>query len=205
MLLLAAPSLGAAQAPAPAAEKRLGVVIAYPAAAGLQWQVNDRFTLRGDVAFDWGRLNSVNTSSITFGTPGATVTTTSTAELRRSSASIGVSGLVTVARHDQLRLYVAPRVGWTFSRSGITTETVTMGLAGVTQPGQPERVSSSTIDGIVLDGMFGASYRLGDRFEVFGEAGVSYERPMSSGSSPSSDTTSHVVGLRSGVGIVIRF
>ena len=108
MLLLAMPAIAAAQAPPPAAEKRLGVVIAYPATAGVQWQINDRLTLRSDVGFDWGRIDSVLTSSFSFGSAGATVSSTTTTELRHSTASIGVSGLVTVARYDQLRLYVAP-------------------------------------------------------------------------------------------------
>ena len=203
-LLFAVPSIAAAQAPVAAAEKRFGIVIAYPAAAGVQWQANDRFTLRGDAGFDWGRINSVLTSSFTFGLPGATITSTSTTELRHSSASIGVSGLVTVAGGDQLRLYVAPRVAWIHARNSIESDTVTTGLPGVPQPGAPDRSSSATNNGIGLDGMFGANYRLGDRFVVFGEAGVSYTRPTSS-SSTSADTTSYRAGLKSGVGVVVRF
>jgi hypothetical protein len=201
-LLLVSVSSASAQT-----ERKLGLVLGYPAAAGLQWQLNDRFTIRGDGAFSRGSTDTV-TGSLTFSVGGASSTSSSTTTLRHSSASIGVSTLVTLHKHDQLRLYLAPRISWVRSSSSIESTAVIVSLPGF--PGgtttlSPDRSSSTSANGLGVDGMFGANYRLGDRFEVFGEAGISYVNPASISSSTTTKMTSYSIASRSDLGIVIRF
>jgi len=185
-------------------ERKLGLVVGYPSAAGVQWQLNDRFTIRGDGAFSRGSTETV-TGSLTFSIGGAGSTSSSTTTFRHSTGSLGVSTLVTVHKHDQLRLYLAPRISWIRSSSDVETTATIVGLPGVIAMLSPDRSSSTSTNGVGLDGMFGANYRLGDRFEVFGEAGISYVNPSASSSSSTSRLTSYSLGSRSDLGIVIRF
>jgi hypothetical protein len=191
-------------------ERKFGFVIGYPTVAGVQWQINDRFAIRGDAGFDWGTVET-ESPQLAFSSFGATPTlSTSTTSFHHSTASVGVSGLITVARRDQLRLYLAPRVAWNRQHSSISTVGATIAFPSGSVLGSvttmlADRASSTTTNGIGVDGMFGANYRLGDRFEVFGEAGVSFMSPTASTSSSNSSITSYNIGSRSDVGIVIRF
>jgi hypothetical protein len=89
-LLLATVSIASAQT-----ERRFGFVIGYPTVAGLQWQISDRFAIRGDAAFDWGTVET-ETPQLTFSSViGATPTlSTSTTAFHHSIVSTGVSGIV---------------------------------------------------------------------------------------------------------------
>lgn len=188
-------------------EKRFGFVIGYPAVAGVQWQVSDRFAIRGDAGFDWGVVDTV-TANLTFGSNfgNNSNVSTSTTRFRHSTTAVGVSGLVTVSRREQLRLYLAPRISWNRLHSSVSSDAVTISLPGaITSTLSQDRSSSSTTNGVGADGMFGANYRLGDRFEVFGEAGVSFRSPTSTSTSTSAEVTSYSVGSRGDVGIVVRF
>lgn len=198
-------TFGAAQAASAQAEKRFGLVIGYPAAAGAEWQVNDRFTIRGDAGFDWGMSEQV-TSSLSFGVSGIPIATgTTTTTFRHSTATVGVSGLITVSRREQLRLYIAPRVAWRNVHASFSTESQSTGTAPLVPSGfAPDRSLSNTSNGVELDAMFGANYRLSDRFAVFGEAGLAYTRPTATSSS-SNRLKSYSVGSRSDVGIAIYF
>jgi len=198
-LLLGAVSTASAQV-----EKRLGLVIGYPTTAGVEWKVNDRFTIRGDVGFDWGLTEQVS-SGLSISVNGVPVaSSTSTTTFRHSMASIGFSGLVTVTRRDQLRLYLAPRVAWRYMHSSFDTEYQSTGSAtSVRSAFDAGRSSSDTSNGVQLDAMFGANYRLGDRFAVFGEAGVVYVRPTSTSSADAFN--SYSFGSLSRVGIAIYF
>lgn len=186
--------------PANAQEKKVGLVVGYPTTAGVQWQVSDRVAVRADAGFGFGLADSV-TASLSFGG----VTSSSTTRFRHSTVEMGVSGLVTLAKRDQLRLYAAPRLAWHRLHSSFSTDITTLILSNsIALPTSP-RESSTTTNGAVVDAMFGASYRLGDRFAVFGEAGISYVRPTATSSDRGSTSTSYSVGSRSSVGIVIFF
>lgn len=198
-------TLGAASAASAQPERRLGLVIGYPAAAGVQWQINDRFTIRGDAGFDWGMSEQV-TSGLSISLNGVPVSSsTTTTTFRHSTSIIGASGLVTVSRTEQLRLYLAPRIAWRNVRSSFDAVTQSTGSATrLTPEFESDRSSSSASNGVELDAMFGANYRLSDRFAVFGEAGLAYIRPTTTSSS-SDELKSYSVGSRSDVGIVIYF
>ena len=204
-LLLGMVSVASAQT-----ERKFGFVIGYPTVAGVQWQINDRFAIRGDAGFDWGTVET-ETPQLAFSSMGLTPTlNTSTTAFHHSTASVGVSALITVARRDQVRLYLAPRVAWNRQHSSVSTVGATIAFPagpvfGSVTTVLADRASSTTTNGLGVDGMFGANYRLGDRFEVFGEAGVSFTSPTSTNSSAGSSITSYIIGSRSDVGIVIRF
>jgi hypothetical protein len=181
---------------------RWGLVMGFPASAGLQWQMNDRLTLRSDAAFDWGSVEQVSVSSSVFINGAPVSSTTRTTDFEHSTISLGVSGLITVARREQLRLYVAPRIGWRRLHSTFSSESDVTGA--VTIPGL-DQSSATTTNGLELAGTFGANYRLGDRFSIFGETGIGFTSPTSSSSSRSDSVTSYIIGSRAGVGAVVHF
>ena len=178
-------------------DNRWGVVMAFPTAAGLQWQANDRLTFRGDVAFDHGVVEQVVTSGGLF-INGVQVSSSSsrTTEFRHSTFSLGMAGLFTVARREQLRLYVSPRVAWRRLDSSFETR----------DDDGPQTAfdSATTTNGLEVEGTFGANYRLGDRFSVFGETGIGFTSPTASSAS-ASETRSYVVGSRGTFGVVVHF
>lgn len=197
-LLLGSASLASAQA-----EHRLGLVIGVPTAAGIQWQINDRIAVRGDADFNWNRVEQFGASISFGGGPGGSSTTTMTTRSRSSVASAGVSTLVTLSRREQLRLYLAPRLAWQTVRSSFTTDTISQ--FGGTSTGASTRSTSTVMNGVQVDGMFGANYRVGDRFSVYGETGLSLTTPTASSSSPTDQVKSYSFGLRSNVGVVLHF
>lgn len=191
-LLLGSASIVSAQA-----ENRRGLVLGFPGSAGVQWQINDRFAVRGDAAFNWNRVEQVG--SLTFG--GGT--STSTTESRSSVASAGVSTLITLSRREQLRLYLAPRLAWQAVRSSFSTDTTTQ--SGSTSANVSTRTTSTTRNGVQFDGMFGANYRLGDRCSVYGETGLSLTTPTATSSTPTDQVRSYSFGSRTNVGVVLHF
>jgi hypothetical protein len=181
-------------------EKRVGLVMGYPTTVGVQWQVSDRFALRADGGFSFGETEQITVSLSLNGVTGGGSTT----ESRHRTASLGVSGLFTVSRSDQLRLYLAPRAAWNVVHTSFTTEDSGSTFpGGVTRP-PTTRSSSLTTNGLGLDGSFGANYRMSDRFAVFGEAGISLISPSAGGSS-SSILKSYILSSRGDVGVVIFF
>jgi hypothetical protein len=197
-LVCAVVLLGGASIASAQDEPRLGFVIGAPAVAGVQWQITDRFAIRGDAAFSWNRVEQV-TGSLTSGTNTVTLTTRS----RSSVASAGVSALITVSRREQLRLYVAPRVAWQNVSSEFTTDTLSQ--FGGSSASVSTRSSSTTRNGVQFEGLFGGNYRLTERFSIFGETGLSLTTPTASSSTPTDSVKSHSFGSRSNVGVVIHF
>ena len=203
VLIASALLLGCASVASAQTENRWGLVMAVPTSAGLQWQANELLTLRVDGAFDRGASEQLSTSLsvVINGVPISSGTRTTS--FRHSTLSLGASGLVTVARREQLRLYVVPRAAWRRTHTTFTsTEEET--VRGVTTVG-PEFSDSTTTNGLELEGLFGANYRLSDRFSVFGETGVGFTSPTSTSSSSSDELTSYVVGSRGYFGVVVHF
>ena len=122
--------------------------------------------------------------------PDVTFAWTSTdgdAILDRTSTTVGLgaSALLYLSHVDALRTYVSPRFGWSHNSSE----------------------SSSTnfaSDTYSFSGSFGAQYRLGDRFGVYGEIGIQYSQATSDTIIITS-ATSHSWGMRSGVGAILYF
>jgi hypothetical protein len=118
---------------------------------------------------------------------------------------LGVSVLVDIHRSDELRLYLAPRIGVNFASSSCKTEVEGIGIgiavgAALTVPADSEASSTSPAGGLA----FGASRDLGERFRVFGETGVHYTR-ITNSRDISVEARTSAFGLRAGVGAVILF
>ena len=114
-----------------------------------------------------------------------------------------MSVLFDLHRSDELRLYLAPRLGVLISKSEI--ETIITGLspadlAALTFPGNRESTSYAPSGGMAV----GASHNISPRLRIFGEAGVNYSRGTID-SVVLTDITQSSFGLRSGVGAVVLF
>ena len=206
-------------AQASAQDKRVGLVIGYPTSVGVLWQVSDRLALRGEGTYTWSSsrfgggsdLDADPTSQPQI-VGGATLTffPGSLRPRQKShyqSGSLGISALITLAKTDRFRTYVAPRFAVGLSRSilkrsyDLTSLPANLPAALLSQL-QPETIKSSSTTPL-LGGLFGATAAIGERMGVFGEVGINYTRSSGFGFDPDSKT--HTVGVRSGVGVVLFF
>ena len=201
---------------APAAEaqdeKRVGLVAAFPGSIGLHWQVADGFAVRvdGSYSYSTSETSSVNDDilrtipgfpSVTF-LPSLLVETESHAH----NTSLAVSGLFTIYRSEPFRLYIAPRVGVTWSRSKTTSTATITGLPGglpppgLTIPQDLELSTTSPTGGASL----GGSSRLGERFGVFGELGFNYSQ-INQDDEFLAERTTKTLSTRAAVGVILFF
>lgn len=204
--------------PAAAQDRKWGVLFAYPGSVGIQWDLSDKFAIRFDG--DYNR----NHSEFTIGMadppprfspmlPGATlpgltpIVVSTVTEITSQNGSIAVSALFTLVTRDQLKIYVTPRAGLSITSVTFRTEYDVSGippalLAAITFPANEERSESDYAPDI--SARFGASYRLGDRFSVFAEAGFGYTGGLST-TSLNTEVKQHAIGLRSGIGGILYF
>jgi hypothetical protein len=164
---------------------RVGVVMGYPASAGVIWHVSDRIAFRPEV-------NVSFTAGDSTASAGSVLTTSSA-----TAVGVGVSGLFYVAGKDDLRMYISPR--FTYGRNSSSTES---------SPGGSR--SENTSDNYSLAGSFGAQYALGKRFAVFGEVGVVYAWQTSIFSSTAAnvignESTGSSVSTRTAAGVIVYF
>jgi hypothetical protein len=191
-------------------DRRLGLLIAYPNTAGVQWDVSDRFGVRVDGSYDRHQTTITIDYSRFLPPPGFPIPPPRTSTSTRHFATLGVSPLITVGGTNQLEMYVAPRVGVSISRGpgasvllspaggSVVTATLVIGLPEP-EP-EPETETAYSVDaGAVL----GASYRLGDRFAIFGEGGFRFDR--TSWSRSTGELKSNSIGLGAGVGGILYF
>ena len=161
-------------------QRDVGVVITTTTTAGVIWHVTDRVAIRPEVSFVTSNVDTGDSVS----------------DIESSSGTFAVAALFTVRRWDDLSAYVSPRFSWLRA-----TGTSTLSIGSIT-----ETIETST-DGFGIAGSFGVNYRLGDRFAVFGEAGVSFTDQSVETDSPltlrRTDATS--VGLRSALGVSFYF
>jgi hypothetical protein len=172
---------------------RVGVVMGYPAAIGVVWQVTDGIALRPEVTLTKNSGESLLTSVSTFN--GTTTTSSSLITSDNWQAGFGLSALFYTSKHDALRTYVSPRWAYTRQTSSNNTGGLTM---------------ESTGNGNLVAGSFGAQYAIGARFSVFGEVGLAYSRTVNNPvpaptNTALSNTTSRTFGARSGAGVVLYF
>lgn len=167
----------AAAAPANAQDAgRVGLTTGYPGAIGILWHTTERIAVRPQFSF----TNNASSSDSSF-------LNTST-----DFWSVGteVSVLFFSPLRDDLKIYVAPRFGYT--RTNGTTEN-----------------TESTANAYSIAGLIGGHYALGRRFAVFGEAGLQYSHTTSSVSSSTiglrTTSTGDSVGTRTGIGVVLYF
>lgn len=169
---------------------RVGLVMGYPAAVGLQWQASSRIAIRPEV--NLGRSSSEGTS--TGGSQGSSSSW---------STGVGVSALVYLGGKDEgLRTYVSPRFGYTHNSSTSNS---------VPSPAASAYSSENTANTYAVAGSLGAEYTLGKRFAAFGEVGLSYAHQDSTGLqstiglSATGTSSASTVGVRSAVGVILFF
>lgn len=181
-------AVGAAEAQQ---DRRVGVVIEYPASFGMLWHVTDRVALRPDVTLSWTTTETTSTLNV-IGGPTTTTTTSDT-----STRALGLSGLFYLGPPQDLRFYVVPRVAYIWTSSESETSPPLLQLGPYESDGT----------GVQASGAFGAQYAVHERFRVFGELGVGYTRQESETGYAVSRTTleQRGFGLRSGVGVVVMF
>lgn len=160
--------------------RKTGLVINSGPSVGVIWHLSDRVAIRPDASF--------TTSELDIESSGSTVDTT--------SVNLGVSVLFTLRRWDDLSTYVSPRFSW------VRTSATSLSTSG--SQSNTIETTNTTIGG---SGSFGVDYRLGERFSLFGETGIGFNRQTADTDSPISlgDTTARSVGLRGTLGLVFYF
>jgi hypothetical protein len=210
--------VAAVAAPASAQEKKVGLVVGYPATVGVLWQATPRIAIRGEGALSWTSFEDDYDEVVPTSPPrtgldvvssyiGSQTTSTST------SGSIGASVLVTLSRADKFRTYLAPRVALNLSRSS-TTIAFDLSFIPSSQRalfgGFENESFSETTRTVTAGASFGASASAHERLSFFGEVGFAYLFPNADTEIfPSGLTfatpTVRSVALRSGVGVTIFF
>jgi hypothetical protein len=181
---------------------RVGLVLGYPPQAAVLLTLSDRVSVRPEIT--WSRSTfEATTTVITFGAGiPAPITTSRLTTSDATAVGIGVSGLFYLSSRDGLRTYVAPRVGYTRTRS-------TNDLGGVALDLRETGPVTTVASSYGAAGSVGAQYTLGSRFAVFGELGVGYSRsgrPSSSAPLISDDNvTSTSTAVRSSAGVILFF
>lgn len=182
-MLVCASGTAAAQGASQGAGK-VGLVMGFPAAVGIQWHLSDKVAIRPELSF--------STTS--------TKTTTSSFDSEGDSWNIGtnISALFYLSTDDKLRTYFSPRFTW--SHGSNTSELSSALINPITGVTTSESTTSNNSYG--AGGAFGAQYSLGDRFAVFGELGLNYAQSTTTSTTTSTKTTGHGFGTRTAVGII---
>ncbi len=170
VLIAASASAGVAQD-----RGQFGLTMGYPGSIGVVWHITDAVAVRPDFDFhaasESGRSG---TSSTTFG--------------------VGISGLWYFARHEALRMYVAPR--YVYGRNTTELQISVPQNVGINIGTLPS--INTTVTTHSLFGSFGAQYAVHKRFGIFGEVGLGYSQ--ANRPSPAIGF-SDVLGTFSGIGV----
>jgi opacity protein-like surface antigen len=158
--------------------KSFGVTMGYPASIGVLWHLNEAVAVRPEFSFDLFSSETDNSSPIV----GANSSD-------GHAVSVGLSALFYLARWDMTRAYLVPRYAYSHTSSSIEGPFT----FGSDSTGNVHDVSVS----------FGAQHNLGDRFAIYGELGLAYERAKTE--ITTSELRRTAFGTRSGVGVVIYF
>jgi opacity protein-like surface antigen len=154
-----------------------GVTMGYPASVGILWHVTDGVAVRPEFSFTHFSTETENASPIGVDTSSD-----------GNGVSVGLSALFYLARWDMTRAYVVPR--YAYSRNTATIEGPLTGL---------EQTSNGHAFGVSI----GAQHGLGERFAIYGELGLAYERGTTE--ALTSEIRRSAFGTRSGVGVVVYF
>ena len=165
-----------------------GLVMGFPASFGLVWHATDRVALRP--ALTLGGASS-ETSGGDF--------SLSTSDSWRVGLSVGA--LFYLGTDDRLRTYVAP--AFTYSHANNSSEIRTV----FNEATSFDNTSDIGSDAYGVSGSFGAQYGFSDRFNVFGEVGIEYDRSTGSydGAFTEVEVRTHSWGTRGAVGVVLYF
>jgi hypothetical protein len=111
-------------------------------------------------------------------------------ETSSTSLAVGASVLFYWPPVDDVRFYVSPRV--VYHHSSASTDDLAFDV-------ELDRSATS------VSGSIGAEFNPRPRFGIFGEVGFQYSRSSSELTFLDRDRTIHGWGLRSGVGVILRF
>jgi hypothetical protein len=208
-------------------EPRFALVASLPTpTVAVQWEVSERFAVRVDGSYNYRNESTdrvTSGGSFTDRSSGIIIVneTVMHTESATHTGSIGVAGIVTIHRSDQLRLYVAPRLSLSFAKQHVTATTTTRTTPPPTGTTQvifgPSRDGTDTFENSstspTAGGSFGAAANVHRRLAVFGEVGFSVgwsdtSLPgVFSGVSPLSQgaSTRTTVNTRAVTGVMIRF
>lgn len=172
-------------------EPRVGIVMGYPAAVGVLWNMTDRIAVRPELSVTRNTADSTTLSGVVSAPQFATT--------EGWSVGFGLSALFYITHTDAFRMYVSPRFAYTRSTSNNSATG-----AGGTQVVTSNQSVTATYSG---SGSLGAQYSLHRRFAVFGELGFAYNDNESATSSDvfRVDTSGKTVGFRSGAGVIVFF
>ena len=118
-------------------DPRLALLVSFPSpTVSLQWELSEKFALRIEGSYNYFHESTESSDSVIGGasehvyldgTSSQVIWSDSgvqsTFESTAHSGSIGLAGIFTVYRTDQLRLYVVPRIAVALSRQQITATT----------------------------------------------------------------------------------
>jgi hypothetical protein len=192
MMLVLAHTASAQETP------RVGISMGYPAGIGIIWHITDGVALRPEISVQKQSGQSTTMrASVIIGLPSdGTTITTSESTMDFWQASVGVSALFYLSKHDALRTYVSPRWAYTRDSSNLPSslsDSINFGTSG---------------SGNLVAGSFGAQYALGRKFSAFGEVGVEFSRTVSTPNDRqfgSSRDVFQTFGTRSAAGVILYF
>jgi len=169
----------------------VGVTMGYPGAIGVVWHITDRVAVRPDLTLSRTTSESRTTGGLF---EGQSLAASNTSE--GWGSAVGLSALVNVRTIERLRLYLSPRLAYSYSSSDNET-----GLTGSLS------AFTATTTGLVASGSFGTQYNVHDRFAIFGELGLQYTSLTTESDFPGSrnESDSTTLGLRSAVGVTFYF
>lgn len=174
-------------------DPRFALVVSFPSpTVSFQWELAEKFALRFEGSYNYRAESSEESGSsasgaiehvYTNGTTSQVIFTSSGSEYRSESTthggSIGIAGIFTIHRSDQLRLYVAPRISVALTRQRFTIPVIqrlpslTPGLPDFTRESETFEYSSTSPGAGVA---FGAATNVHRHLALFGEAGFTYFR-----------------------------
>ena len=214
-------------------DPRLALLVSFPSpTVSLQWELSEKFALRIEGSYNYFHESTKSSDSASGGasehvyldgTSSRVIWSDSgvqsTLESTAHSGSIGLAGIFTMYRTNQLRLYVMPRIAVALSRQRITAETTLSFLPVGTPPVifGPRIPRTQTVDlsstSPSVGAAFGAATNVHRHLALFGEAGFSYLRsdvpaPGTIGTLSSISTLERqwtTVGTRAVGGLMILF
>lgn len=166
----------------------VGLTITYPAGTGLQWHITDRVALRPAVTFahSWTRSE-----------PEPAGAGFSDSDDESDYLTFELSAPISVWKRDSLRMYAAP--GYAYSRFS-THLHVEFSGPGIPEDSGDDVVFETTTHG--FRGMLGLQYALHERFSVFAETGLRFDRSTDNQGSTAIEKS---IGNTSAIGAIFYF
>lgn len=206
-------------------DPKFALLASFPSpTVSFQWELTERWALRldGSYTFRDDTITESTPGESMRGLGGTVVFRTPDIETRQQTTAhtgtVGVSGIYSFHRSEQLRLYLAPRLFLGYTTQRISVSVTTSSLPPGFPPGllddllRPQSFeASSKSPGAGLS--FGAATNVHSRLALYGEAGVVYQRTSApqplltgiTGIRESIETKRTTVNTRALGGVMFRF